>query len=116
MKNLMQRLTRRVVSDVCYWLCEHLEEHTGRRTTGTILAAGDAIAVSWMLDWKVALTEDQDALPAGIANVLGAFSAEDWAQVMSCAGFAEGCMGGVDRAEWAHIRSQIRRQLPTHDA
>jgi hypothetical protein len=115
-KKLVQRLTRRAVSEVCYWLCEHLEEHTERVTTGTILAAGDAVAVSWMLDWRAALAEDQDALPGGIANTLGAFSPEDWAEVMSCASFAESCMGRVDRPEWAHIRSRIRRQLPTCDA
>jgi hypothetical protein len=103
-KNLVQRLTRRAVSEVCYWLCEHLEEHTERRTTGTILAAGDAIAVSWMLDWKLALNEDDDALPTGIAGVLGAFSKEDWQEVMSCASFAEGSMTGIDRPEWAHLR------------
>jgi hypothetical protein len=115
-KKLVQRLTRRTVSEVCYWLCEHLEEHTERRTTGTILAAGDAVAVSWMLDWKAALDEDQDALPSGIASALSAFSPEDWQEVMSCASFTEGCMVGIDRPEWEHIRSRIRRQLPTSNA
>jgi hypothetical protein len=115
-KKLVQRLTRRAVSEVCYWLCEHLEEHTERCTTGTILAAGDAVAVSWMLDWRAALSEDEDALPKGIASVLSAFSAEDWQEVMSCASFAEGSMTGIDRPEWGHIRSHIRRQLPTCDA
>lgn len=112
MKNLVQRLTRRVISEACYWLCEHLEQHTERHTTGTILAAGDAVAVSWMLDWRAALAEDQDTLPNGIASVLAAFSAKDWQEVMSSASFAESCMTGIDRPEWTHIRSRIRRQLP----
>jgi hypothetical protein len=104
MKTLVHRLTRRPISEVCYWLCEHLEEHTERRTTGTILAAGDAIAVSWMLDWKRALSEDNHTLPTGIANALGAFSAANWQEVMSCASSSESLMTGVDRPEWAHIR------------
>jgi hypothetical protein len=103
-KKLVPRLTRRAVSEVCYWICEHLEEHTERRTTGTILAAGDAVAVSWMLDWRAALAENDEALPTGIAGVLGAFSKEDWQEVMSCAGSAESLMTGIDRPEWAHIR------------
>jgi hypothetical protein len=103
-KKLVKRLTSRAVSEVCYWLCEHLEEHTERRTTGTILAAGDAVAVSWMLDWRKALAEDDSKLPSGIASALGTFSAEDWAEVMSSASFAEGCMTGIDRPEWTHIR------------
>lgn len=104
MKKRMQRLAHRAISEACYWLCEHLEDHTERRTTGTILAAGDAIAVSWMLDWKRALDEDDDSLPTGIASVLGAFSKEDWQEVMSCASFAEGSMTGIDRSEWTHLR------------
>jgi hypothetical protein len=116
MEKLVQRLARRAVSEVCYWLCEHLEEHTERRTTGTILAAGDAVAVSWMLDWRRALDEDDSKLPSGIASALGAFSAEEWHEVMGNASFAESLMIGIDRPEWAHLRSQIRRQLPTHDA
>jgi hypothetical protein len=116
MKNLVQRLTRRTVSEACYWLCEHLEEHTERRTTGTIIAAGEAIAVSWMLDWKAALAEDDSKLPSGIASAPGAFSAEDWAEVMNSASLTESLMAGIDRPEWAHIRSRIRSQLPTHDA
>lgn len=104
MKRFVQRLTRRTVSEVCYWICEHLEEHTERRTTGTILAAGDAIAVSWMLDWRCALDEDDGSLPVGIATPLGAFSAEDWHEVMSSARCAESAMTGIDRPEWAHIR------------
>lgn len=104
MKNLVQRLTRRAVSEICYWLCEHLEEHTERRTTGTILAAGDAIAVSWMLDWRKALDEADSTLPSGIASALGAFSIEDWHEVMSSARCAESAMTGIDRPEWAHLR------------
>jgi hypothetical protein len=103
-KNLVQRLTRRAVSEVCYWICEHLEEHTERRTIGTQIAAGDAIAVSWMLDWRRALQEDNDSLPTGIASALGAFSPEEWREVMSNASLAESLMTGIDRPEWAHIR------------
>jgi hypothetical protein len=115
-KNLVQRLTRRAVSEVCYWLCEHLEEHTERRTTGTQIAAGDAIAVSWMLDWRRALDEDASKLPSGIAHALGAFSPEEWRDVMSNASDAEALMDGIDRPEWAHLRSHIRRQLPIQHA
>ncbi len=104
MKNLVQRLTRRAIGEVCYWICEHLEEHTERRTTGTKLAAGDAVAVSWMLDWRRALEEDNDSLPTGIASALGAFSTEDWPEVMSLASSTESLMTGIDRPEWAHIR------------
>jgi hypothetical protein len=103
-KKLVRRLTRRPISEVCHWLCEHLEEHTERCTTGTMLAAGDAVAVSWMLDWKAALAEDDDALPSGIASALGAFSAEEWREVMSNASFTESLMIGIDEPEWAHIR------------
>lgn len=103
MKKLVQRLTRRAVSEVCYWICEYLEEHTERRTTGTRIAAGDAIAVSWMLDWKRALDEDESKLPSGIVGALGAFSPEEWREVMSNASSSESLMGGIDRPEWAHL-------------
>jgi hypothetical protein len=103
-KNLVQRLTGRLINDACYWICEHLEEHTERRTTGTIIAAGEAVAVSWMLDWRRALQENNDSLPTGIASALRAFSAEDWHEVMSHASLAESLMTGIDQSEWAHIR------------
>jgi hypothetical protein len=93
-----------------------LEQHTDRRTIGTIHAAGDAVAVSWMLDWRRALDEDGDKLPSGIAIALAAFSPEDWHEVMSNASLAESFMDAVDRPEWAHLRSRIRRQLPIQHA
>jgi hypothetical protein len=103
-KNLIQQLTRRAISEVCYRICNQLEQHTDRRTTGTIIVAGEAVAVSWMLDWKRALQEDNDSLPTSIANALGAFSAEEWHEVMSHASFAESLMTGIDRPEWEHLR------------
>ena len=107
MKKSMQRLTRRVVSDVCYWTCNRLEQHTDRRTIGTRHAAGDAIAVSWMLDWTRALDEDDSKLPSGIASALGAFSAEEWHEIMSNASSAESLMIGIDQPEWAHLRRNL---------
>lgn len=104
MKKLVQRLTRRAVSEVCYWLCEHLEQHTGRRTTGTRLAAGDAIAVSWVLDWKRALDDYDSELPTGVRSALGVFSPEEWREVMAHADFGESCMGAIQSPQWAHLR------------
>ncbi len=104
MKNLVQRLTRRAISEVCYWICNHLEQHTDRQTRGTIIAAGDAIAVSWVLDWKRALDEYDSELPAGVGSVLGVFTPEEWREVMSHADLSEFCMASVQRPEWAHLR------------
>jgi hypothetical protein len=103
-KNFVQRLTRRAISEVCYWMCEHLEQYTERRTTGTKIAAADAIAVSWVLDWKRALDEHDGDLPPGVASALGAFSPQEWREVMSHADFSESCMGTTQNPEWAHIR------------
>lgn len=104
MKQLIQRLERRAVSEVCYWICEHLEQHTWRRTTGTRFAAGNAIAVSWVLNWKRALDEDEGKLPAGMASVLDTFSPEEWREVMSNASSSESFLGAIQRPEWAHLR------------
>jgi hypothetical protein len=87
-KELVQRLARRAISEASYWICEYLEQYTSRCTTGTRSAAGDAIAVSWLLDWKRALDEDHSELPSGIASTLGAFSADEWHEVMANADFA----------------------------
>jgi hypothetical protein len=104
LKKLAQWLTRHAVNEVCYKICNYLEQHTSRRTTGTIIAAGDAIAVSWMLDWRRALDEDDDKLPTGIASALGVFSTKDWHEVMSHASLAESLMTEMDRPEWEHLR------------
>jgi hypothetical protein len=102
-KNLVRRLTRRLVSDVCYWICESLDGHTERTTTCTKLAAGDAVAVARALDWKLALTETE--LPSPIKSTLAAFSPEDWREVMSLASDVEYFMeGNLRRPEWAHLR------------
>jgi hypothetical protein len=105
MRRLVRTLTRRAVSEVCYRICEKLEEYTPRRTTGTILAAGDAIAVACMLDWKRALDEDMGALPLPLASILGHFSLEEWEEVMSFASSTEGLMGAINRPEWRHLRN-----------
>jgi hypothetical protein len=104
-KKLVQRLTGRIVNEVCYQVCNHLEGYTGRHTTGTKLAAGDAIAVSWALAWKRALDEDDSKLPPGIANTLSVFSPEEWREVMSCAELSETWLeGDLKRPEWEHLR------------
>lgn len=103
-KNLVQRLTSRIVSEVCYQICEHLDGHTERTTTCTKLVAGEAIAVSWMLDWKRALTEE-NRLPGQIRSSMATFSPEDWREVMSLAGDFEAFMeGNLKRPEWEHLR------------
>jgi hypothetical protein len=105
-KNVLQQLARHVLSDVCYWTCNYLEQHTDRRTIGTRQAAGDAVAVSWMLNWRRALDEDHSKLPSGIASALGVFSAEEWHDVMNNASLAESLMIGIDLHEWAHLRRE----------
>jgi hypothetical protein len=104
-KNLIQRLTRRAVGEICYRICESLDGYAARPTTCTKLAASDAIAISWMLDWKRALTEDNDSLPSGIASALGAFSTDDWPEVMGLAADVESFMEShLKRPEWEHLR------------
>lgn len=103
MKTLAQRLTRRAVGEICYWICEHLDGHAARATTCTKLAAGDAVAVSWKLARKRALGEDE--LPSGIASALCAFSPEDWCEVMSIAADVESFIeSNLKQPEWAHLR------------
>jgi hypothetical protein len=102
-KKLVQRLTSRIVSEMCYWICEHLDGYTERTTTCTKLAAGEAIAVSCALDWKRALTENH--LPGQIRSSMATFSPEDWREVMSIASDDEWFMeGDLKRPEWEHLR------------
>jgi hypothetical protein len=103
MKHLLHQLRRRVVSDLCYWICEHLDGHTDRSTTCTKLAAGDAIAVARALDWKLALAGSE--LPGQVASALGTFSPKDWREVMSLASSVEQFMESeLKHPEWAHLR------------
>jgi hypothetical protein len=105
--DLLRRLQRRVVNDVCYWICEYLDGKTQRRTTCTKLAAGEAIAVADALDLERALNEP--ALPTQISAALGAFSPSDWREIMSTADSSEAFMESeLKKPQWAHLRSTRR--------
>jgi hypothetical protein len=99
----LRQLRRRLIGEVCYWICERLDEKNPRPTTITKLTVGDAAAVLEMVNIERALKEPE--LPEPLAGVMGMLSPADWEEVAVMADFARMILERkLKQPEWSHLR------------
>lgn len=99
----LRRLLLKLRGEVCFWICNHLDEMAARPTTNTRLRAADAVAIGTCIDIHKAFSEPE--LPPAIAHVLSQFSNVEWQDVMTCAGIHEiDIEEELKDSRWAHLR------------
>jgi hypothetical protein len=99
----LRRIRRRLVREVCYWICDHLDGKTGRPTTRTKLTAGDATAIIELVDIERVLAEPE--LPEPLAEVMELLSPADWKEVATMANFTRTIIGrNLEDPRWSHLR------------
>jgi hypothetical protein len=89
-----------------YWICEALEDHTMRSTTGTLQAAGETLAAFEILNVERAL--DEADLPLSIRRALPRFTRQEWDEVLAIAQFnRDFARAELESPQWAHLRKSL---------
>lgn len=102
----MKKLVSRVAGDACYWICERLCGHAGRRTSCEKLNAASAIAAVQILDVTRLMEIPEERLPELIRHSLPAFTGAEWGEVLALARDDRAYIeeGLICHPEWAHLR------------
>ena len=100
----LRQLLLKLRGEVCFWICERLDDKVARPTVTTRRIVGDALSMCEWLDLDQALKQAPD-LPPPIIQALGKFSRDDWAEVGAFANLRDMEITPLlKEPEWAHLR------------